>query len=116
MEELLIKSHLIIDSIEERTKISWCGKIVETKPLLKNGLPVFAVIGSCGRVELNTADMRQLEETAKRLAQPKGRTAVTQDTSRIYIKEVDGKETLLGVVVKTRKKNFLPMYDRVCWK
>lgn len=116
MEERLVKTHLIIDSIQEEVKINWFGKIFETKPLLKNGLPVFSIIGTLGRVELNTIDMKQLEETAKRLTQPKGRSAITQDTARIYIKEVDGKETLLGIVTKKRSKNFLPMYDRIGWK
>lgn len=65
MEEILIKTHLIITDIQDEYSIKWCGKIIETKPLLKEGIPCFVIIGTSGRVELNTINIKQLEETAK---------------------------------------------------
>ena len=116
MEEISIKTHLIITDIHDEYHMNWCGRIADANPLLKNGLPVFAVIGSRGRVELNTIDMNQLERTAKSLTHPKGRSAISADTSHIYIKEVNGNEMLLGVLTHKNIKTFSPMYDKVGYK
>lgn len=116
MEEVLIKSHLIITDIHEEYEINWCGKIFDAKPKLQNGLPVFVVIGDQGRMELNTIDMIQLERCAKMLTSPKGRSAVSKDSSHIYIKEIDGNEKLLGVLVHKRVKSFAPMFDKVGYR
>ena len=67
MEEVAVKTHLIITDIHDAYHMSWCGKIFETKPKLKNGLPVFTIIGSRGRMEISTIDMNQLEKCAKYL-------------------------------------------------
>ena len=48
MEEILLKTHLIITDIHDEYHMNWCGKIAEAKPLLKDGLPVFVIIGSRG--------------------------------------------------------------------
>ena len=113
MEEISIKTHLIITDIHDEYHMNWCGKIAEAKPLLKDGLPLFIIIGSQGRLELNTIDMKHLEHSAKLLTHPKGRSTVSIDTSRIYIKEVDGNDFLLGVMTHKNIKTFAPMHDKV---
>lgn len=116
MTEISIKSHLIIDSIEDKYDIKWCGKILEPKPKIKNNLPIFIVISSDKRIELNTINMKQIEDCAKRLSQPRGREAVTADAVNIYILEENENEKLMGVVKHTRIKHFVPMYDKVEWR
>ena len=116
MEEISIKTHLIITDIHDEYHMNWCGKIANAKPQLKNGLPIFVIIGTRGRIELNTIDIVQLENTAKLLTHPKGRSAISKDTSRVYIKEVDGNEMLLGVLTHKNVKTFSPMYDKVGYK
>lgn len=113
MEEISLKTHLIITDIHDEYHMNWCGKIADAKPLLKDGLPLFVIIGAKGRVELNTIDMQRLERTAKLLTHPKGRSAVSVDTSRIYIKETDGNDFLLGVMTHKNIKTFAPMHDKV---
>ena len=116
MQEVLVKTHLIITDIHNEYHMNWCGKLIDAKPVLKNGLPVFVIVGSRGRIELNTIDMDQLEKTAKLLTQPKGRSAVSTDKARIFIKEVDGNEMLIGVLTHNNIKTFAPMYDKVGYK
>ena len=116
MEETLIKSHLIITDIHEEYEINWCGKIAESKPLFKNNKPVFIVIGDKGRMELNTINMYEIEDCAKLLTSPKGRSAITTDNSRIYIKEKSGNEKLLGILQHKRVKTFAPMFDKVGYR
>ena len=113
MEELMLKTHLIITDIHDEYHINWCGKIAEANPLLINGLPLIVIIGARGRIELNTIDMKWIEHNAKILTRPKGRSAVSTDTSRIYIKEVDGNDFLLGVMTHKNIKTFAPMHDKV---
>ena len=113
MEEVMIKTHLIITDIHDEYHMNWCGKIVNANPILKNGMPVFVIIGTKGRLELNTIDMNRLEQSAKLLTWPKGRSAITTDTARIYIKEVDGNDFLLGVLTHKNIKTFSPMHDKV---
>ena len=113
MEELLVKTHLIITDIHEEYHMKWCGKIVDAKPELQNGLPIFVIIGTKGRIELNTVDMKRIEKCAKLLTDPRGRSLVSTDSSRIYIKEIDGNEKLLGVMIHNNIKTFSPMFDKV---
>lgn len=113
MEEVAVKTHLIIKSIHDEFNMNWCGKIFDAQPELKNGKPIFVIIGSRGRVELNTIDINQLEKCAKGLTTPKGRSAATLDSSHIYIKEVNGNEKLLGVLTHKHIKEYAPMYDKV---
>ena len=113
MEEILVKTHLIITDIHDEYYMNWCGKIANAKPLLKDGLPQFIIIGTRGRLELNTIDMKYLEHCAKLMTRPKGRSAITTDTSRIYIKEIDGNDMLLGVMTHKNVKTFSPMFDKV---
>ena len=113
MEEISIKTHLVITDIHNEYHMKWCGKIANAKPLLQNGLPIFVIVGSKSRMEINTIDMARLEKAAKSLTHPKGRSAVSTDVARIYIKEVDGNEKLLGVMTHKNIKTFAPMYDKV---
>ena len=113
MEELTMKTHLIITDIHDEYHMNWCGKIADAKPLLKDGLPLFIIIGTRGRIELNCVDMKRIERCAKSLTYPKGRSAVSVDTSRIYIKEIDGNDFLLGVMTHKNIKTFAPMHDKV---
>lgn len=113
MEEVLVKTHLIITDIHDEYHMKWCGKIVNAKPAFKDGKPIFIIIGSKGRMELQTIDMTQLEKSAKTLTSPKGRGAVSADSARIYLKEENGNEMLLGVMTHKRVKDFAPMFDKV---
>ena len=116
MEEILIKSHLIISDIHNEYEINWTGSIVNTKPRFENGLPTFIIVGGNGRTEINTTDMTRVERCAKSLTRPKGRTAITSDVARIYILEEDGNEKLLGTLRNTCVKEFSPMFDTVGWR
>ena len=117
MHETMVKTHLIITDIHEEYYIDWCGSIANTQPVIENGKPVFVVANrAMGKVEVNTADMKYLEDIAKRMTAPKGRSSVTTDSANIYIKQIDETEKLLGVVVHDRVKSFAPMYDKVYCK
>ena len=116
MEETKIFSHLIVTDVHDEYDIKWIGKILEAKPQLKNNKPIFVVVGSGGRMELNTTDMNRIEKCAKRLTCPKGRSAVTSDTARIFIKEVNDNEKLLGVLTHRHIKSYAPMYDDVGYR
>lgn len=117
MNEALIKTHLIITDIHEEYHVDWCGSIIDIKPKIENGRPVFIIRSqSEGGVEVNTTDMKYLEDVAKRMTAPRGRAAITTDTARIYIKQTDGTERLLGKVIHNHIKHFAPMYDKVYYR
>ena len=109
--EVKLKTHLIITDMHDEYFVKWCGKLLDAKPLLKNDLPVFVVVGSRGRIELNTIDIKLIEECAKRMSHPRGREAFTTDSVRIYLQEEDGNEKLMGKVFHNHIKKFSPMYD-----
>ena len=113
MQEVMVKTHLIVSNVYDEYKIDWCGRIADAKPLLKNGLPVFVIIGGEGRLELNTIDMKHIEECAKKMTRPRGKQAVTTDVARIYIKENNSNEMLIGKVTHNHIKQYQQMYDRV---
>ena len=113
MQEVMVKTHLIVTDVHEEYFVDWCGKIANTKPLLKNDMPVFVIIGSEERMELNTIDIKHVEECAKRLTHPRGRQAVTTDTSRIYLKEEDESLKFMGKVIHNHVKQYQQMYDPV---
>lgn len=116
MHKVMVKTHLIITDIHEEYQMNWCGKLIDAQPQLnENGLPVFIIVGSNGRVEMSTVDMTELEDCAKRLTHPKGREAVCSDSSYIYLKEQKG-QRLMGILFHKRVKTFAPMYDEVYWK
>ena len=116
MEEVMLKTHLIITDIHNEYHIKWCGKIKDTKPKFKNGKPIFMVVSSGGRMEVNSTNMEEVEKCAKLLTRPKGRAAVTTDTARIYIVEENDNEKLLGVLTHDYVKTYAPMYDAVYYK
>ena len=115
-DTVMIKSHLIITDIHSEYIIKWQGRIIDTNPILKNGMPIFIIISSENRIELNSCDMKQIEEAAKSITRPKGRGAVSTDTARIYIKEVSGAETYIGSVIHNRVKTYAPMFDPVGYR
>ena len=46
MQEIMVKTHLIITDIHEEYHMKWCGKLFDAKPALnKDGMPVFAIVG-----------------------------------------------------------------------
>ena len=116
MNEIAVKTHLIITDIHEEYHMKWCGSIIDTKPVIENGKPVFIIRSKQGSVEMNTTDMKYLEDVAKKLTAPRGRSAVTTDTASIYIKQVDGTEKVLGILTHDHIKHFAPMYDKVYYR
>ena len=117
MQEIMVKTHLIITDIHEEYHMNWCGKLFDAKPALnEDGMPVFAIVGSKSRMEISTISMNHLENCAKRLTYPKGRGAVSTDKAYVYIKEVGGNEKLLGILTHKRVKSFAPMHDKVGYK
>lgn len=113
IEQVPIKTHLIVTDVHEEYDINWCGKLFDAKPLMKDGLPVFVIIGDHRRIEICTLNMNRIEECAKKLTNPRGRQAVTSDSAEIYIKEENGNEKLLGVVTHYHIKRYAEMYDKV---
>lgn len=111
--EVLMKTHLIVTDIQNDYHIKWVGKIIDSKPLFKNDKFIFVIVGGNGRTEINTNDMSRVEKCAKKMTLPKGRTAFTSDTARIYIKEVNDNEKLLGILTHNKIKTFAPMFDKV---
>jgi len=116
MKEIMIKTHCIVTDVHDEYKIKWLGRIVDTKPQFKNGRPIFIVIGGGGRMELNTTDMNRIEKCAKMVTTPRGRGAVSTDSARIFIKQEDDSEKLMGVLIHDRVKTFAPMYDKVGYR
>ena len=108
-----VKTHLIITDIHDEYDINWCGRLLDSNPVIKDGKPIFIVVGDHHRTEFNTVDTRMLEKYGKMFAEVKGREAVTKGCSRIYIKEVDGNEKLACIVTHWRIKQFAPMYDEI---
>lgn len=115
MKEVRVKTHLIITDIHEEYYIDWCGSIVDAKPFFKNNMPVFIIISNESRIELNTTNIKEIEECAKKITKPHGRQAITTDVARIYIKEENGNQKLLGKVFHNHVKQYAPMYDKVGW-
>lgn len=111
--EVMMKTHLIVTKVENDYHIKWLKRVIDTKPMFKNNKPIFVIVGGNGRMELNTTDMKYVEKCARKMTLPKGRTAFTSDTARIYIKEAEDKEELLGVLTHNKVKTFAPMFDPV---
>ena len=112
MSEVMLKTHLIVTDVHDEYNVKWCGSIAHCKPLEKNGKPVFVIVSSVSRIEMNTFDVAEVERVAKKVTHPQGRQAVTTDTARIFIVEVDGTEKLLGIVTHNHIKKYQQMYDR----
>lgn len=115
MTEVSVKTHLIITDIHNEFDVDWCGRFSDARPLMRNGKPVFALVSSDRRVELNTLDMCEIERIGKSITCPRGREAITKDRTRIYLKEIDGNEKLVGIITHRKVKSFAPMHDKVGW-
>ena len=111
MQEIMLKTHLIVTDVHDEYYVNWCGKIADAKPLFKNNMPIFVIISSESRMELNTIDIQRVERCAKLITRPKGRKAVTTDIARIYIKEENENEKLIGRVTHDHIKKYQQMYD-----
>lgn len=112
MQEIMLKTHLIVTDVHEEYFVKWTDSIANAKPLFKNDMPVFVIIGSEARMELNTLNIKQIEKCAKRMTHPHGRQAITTDKVFIFIKEEDGNEKLIGSVTHNHVKQYQQMYDR----
>lgn len=110
---MLVKTHLIVTDQYEDYTVKWCGRLLDCKPIFKNGLPIFVIITNNGRMEMNTIDLSEVERQAKKFTYPRGRGSVTTDKGFIYIKEDGGGEKLLGVVVHNHIRKYAPMYDEL---
>ena len=113
MAEVLVKTHLVVTDVHEEYNINWCGRIIDVRPKIKNNMPVFVVVSSKGRMEVNTTDMQRVERCAKLLTAPRGRQAVTTDTARIFIVEENENEALMGVLTHNHVKSYAPMFDKI---
>lgn len=111
MAEVKLKTHLIITDIHEDYNMNWCGRIMDARPLIRDGKPLFIIVGSKGRVETDKVDIAHLEKVAKLLTQPKGKGAISSDTARIYVRQEDNTDMLLGILTHRTIKTFAPMYD-----
>lgn len=116
VEEVSLKTHLIVTDIHEEYHFDWCGRILDAKPKFENNKPIFVVVGSKGRMELNTTDMKRVENAAKLLTHPRGKSAFTSDTARIYLLEEDDNEKILCIVTHNHIKSYAPMYDKVGYR
>lgn len=116
MTEIKIKTHLIVTDIKNEYTINWFGKLKDCNPEIRNGLPVFSIVSSLGRTELNTMDLNEIERVAKNLTRPKGRSACSSDCAKIFIVEKGGAEKHIGSVVHNKIKTYAPMYDTVGYK
>ena len=112
MPEVKLKTHLIVTDVHEEYIIKWDKKIATIKPFLKNDLPVFILVGSNGRMELNTIDMALIERNAKNLSHPRGKESITSDCVSIYVLDEEENEKLVGRVLHNHVKQYQQMYDR----
>ena len=109
----LVKTHLIVTGQYEEYTVKWTGRLMDCNPVLKNGMPIFVIIANNGRIEMNTIDLAAVELQAKKFTCPKGRGTVTTDKGFIYIKEVNGNEKVLGVVIHDHIRKYAQMYDEL---
>ena len=116
MHEVMIKTHLIITDMHNEYHMDWRGSILNAKPKIEDGKPVFIIRSKQGAIEMNTTDAKYLERVAKKMTEPRGRSAVTTDKAVIYLKQIDGTEKLMGVLTHNKVKKFAPMYDSVNYR
>lgn len=111
MSTVMLKTHLIVTGMHEEYSVKWTGHIIDAKPLFKNNMPVFVLISSQHRIELNTIDMKRIEECAKKMTNPHGKQAITTDKTEIYLLEEDGNQKYMGRVIHNHIKEYRQMYD-----
>ena len=73
IEEVMVKTHLICSEVHEEYHMRWVGKILDTNPKFENGMPIFSIVGSGGRMELNTTDMKRIEKSKRDFSREKER-------------------------------------------
>lgn len=108
---VMLKTHLIVTEQHDNYFIKWYNRLLDCKPDLKDGLLHFAITSSTGRREIATMNMKEVEKIAIKSTYPKGRGALTTDKARIYLREEDGGEKLLGVVTHDHVRKYAPMFD-----
>lgn len=116
MQEVKIKTHLIIKDIHSEYDINWCGKFQNAHPVFVNDKPVFILMSAQSRVKMNTWDMSAIEKIGKKMAEPRGREAITEGVVRVYLKEEDNKYRFMCVITHRKIKTFAPMYDKMGWR
>lgn len=110
--QVIDKTKFIVLDVQDEFYTKWCGRMIDSKPVFENDKPIFIIVGSHCRLELNTFDIKYVEKMARKITCPKGRQAVTSDSARIYIKEDSDNEMLLAVVFHTRAKTFAPVIEK----
>ena len=112
-EKAIVTTRFICIDSRNEYHMKWHKKITDTNPLFThNGKLSFAIVGTKGRMEVNTLDMNYLESCAKLMTVPKGRSSVSSDKAYIYIKEKDGKTQMLGTLTHNYIKTFVPANSR----
>ena len=112
MEEVT-NTRLICIGCDDDFQMKWIRKIIDTNPSFDGDKLSFVIIGSNSRVEISTMDFNRLENVAKRITAPKGRSAISTDKAYIYIKEENGGEKIMGVVERCHIRKYAPMFDEV---
>lgn len=78
--------------------VQWRTRLVDTQPVLKNGIPTFYILSKAGRLEMTTMDMNALEKKAKMMCDPTGRGSYKSDKVLIYLKNEPEALVLKGYV------------------
>lgn len=110
--EKVTNTRFICIGCDDNFQMKWIKKIIDTNPSFDGDKLSFVIIGSNSRIEISTMDFNRLENVAKQITVPKGRSAISTDKAYIYIKEVGGVETLMGVLTHNRIKTFVPVNSK----
>ena len=116
MQEVKTKTHLIITDIHNEFHVKWTGRFMDLDPLFINNKPIFVLVSSEKRVELNTFDLKCIERIAKTIGRPRGRQAITTDRVDIFVKQANGEEEKVGEVLCKKIKQYAPVFDIVGYK
>lgn len=91
-------SRFIRTGQDSNFKVNWATRLMDTQPVLKNGMPTFYIISKEGRLEMNTMDMNALEKKAKLMCDPTGRGKFQSDKVLIYLQNEPEALVLKGYV------------------
>lgn len=97
--------HFIKTGQDSNFDVKWATRLMDTQPVLNNGVPTFYIISKAGRVEMNTMDMNALEKKAKLMCDPSGRGSYKSDTVRIYLKNEPAALALRGYIQRDANGN-----------
>jgi len=110
-DDVVDEGRWIITHTDDGFNVKWFKKLQDMKPKLNaKGLPTFVLISSIGRSEIATMNMPYLENQAKKFTQPKGKGKLSTDVCRIYIKQEDGEEVLMGSVTHDVVRHYRKTY------